>query len=147
MFDLKRPCKTCPFRKGQGERFQLQRSRLDEIATGPAFQCHGTIDYSTFEEEGTWSSKKSGPQQCAGLMAVLHREGKPNQIMQVASRLIGFDPATLDPRQEAYDSLAQAISAHVGQRTTGVDHVIDFIQVSDRIISKDDQIKGDVNGS
>jgi hypothetical protein len=107
MFDLVRPCPTCPFRKGQGELFQLKEMRLASIFTAPAFQCHGTVDYN--EDSGRPGNR---PQQCAGLMALLHREGKPNQIMQIATRLGHLDPARLDPRQEAYASFAAAHAAH-----------------------------------
>lgn len=113
MFKLKRPCKTCPFRKGQGETFRLHPDRLAEIFEAPAFQCHNTIDY---EAEDIAGRAGDNPQQCAGLMAVLHRAGRPNQIMQVASRITPFDPARLDPDGEAYDSIADVQRAHGGRR-------------------------------
>lgn len=111
MFDLKRPCVNCPFRVGVGSTFALRRDRLDDILAGPAFQCHKTVVY---HDEGNEPGER--PQQCAGLMAVLHRDGVPNQIMQVAERLIGFDPTALDPEREAYGSIAEAISAHADGR-------------------------------
>lgn len=111
MFDLKRPCVNCPFRKGQGSLFSLHPDRLQGVIDGVAFQCHKTVDYSKWEDE----EKRSGdrPQQCAGLMAVLHRSDRHNQIMQLAERLTDFDPATVDPAGEAYDSVEQAWAAHV----------------------------------
>lgn len=110
MFDLKRPCVNCPFRKGQGSLFGLTPKRLRGIVDGPAFQCHKTVDYG-----GDECSPKPGdrPQQCAGAMAVLHRSGLDNQIMQVASRLGSLDLDALDPDGEAYASLDEAIRAHV----------------------------------
>ena len=51
MFKLKRPCTNCPFRKGQGELFELGQSRLLEIFDAVAFQCHRTIDYSMDDEQ------------------------------------------------------------------------------------------------
>lgn len=110
MFDLKRPCITCPFRIGQGELFRLPADRLAEIVNAPAFQCHKTVDYSD-DEPGAGEQ----PQQCAGLMAVLHRSNLPNQIMQVGERLGGMNPDDLDPCGEAYPSLAVAIAAHTGR--------------------------------
>jgi hypothetical protein len=47
MFDMKRPCVDCPFRKGVGETFQLSMERLKEIKHGTAFPCHKTIDYDS----------------------------------------------------------------------------------------------------
>lgn len=112
MFKLTRPCSNCPFRRGKGELFQLHPERLKEIVEAPAFQCHRTVDYS-----GDIPDQGERPQQCAGLMAVLHREGRPNQIMQVAERLGGFDPAKLDPDNECYASIAEAMTAHARDRT------------------------------
>jgi len=110
MFDLKRPCNNCPFRKGEGERFLLPRLRLREIRRGDAFQCHKTVDYDHFDVP----EKRAGnrPQQCAGLMAVLMREGEPNTIMQIAERMAGVDFSDLDPQREAYDSWADVLKAH-----------------------------------
>jgi hypothetical protein len=113
MFDLVRPCADCPFRKGFGQRYQLQRERLREIVYGSAFQCHKTVEYAEDENGFEVSRPGSKPQQCAGLMAVLHREGKPNQIMQVGERLGGFNPARLDPDKEAYGSLSAVFTAHL----------------------------------
>ena len=105
MFDLKRPCVNCPFRRGQGGAFRLDPGRLEEIMTGSAFQCHKTVDYKAGDR----------PQQCAGLMAVLRREGEDNQIMQVAERLRAARFDDLDPRGEAYASWAEALAAHEGE--------------------------------
>lgn len=108
MFKLMRPCVNCPFRRGQGELFQLQS--LQEIVEATAFQCHKTVDY----DKGSEGRHGDHPQQCAGLMAVLHREKRPNQIMQVAERLGRFDPSKLDPDNEAYESLDEVFRAHCG---------------------------------
>ena len=110
VFDLKRPCVNCPFRRGQGSNFQLHPERLRDIVNATAFQCHKTVDYDADPEH------RSGdrPQQCAGLMAVLHRSGRHNQIMQVAERLGAFDPALVDPDRDAYGSVEEALAAHAG---------------------------------
>jgi hypothetical protein len=109
MFDLRRPCVSCPFRKGQGERFHLPPDRLREIMVAPSFQCHKTVDYDTDPDNACPGDR---PQQCAGLMALLHRIGQPNQIMQVASRLGALDLGALDPRGEAYPDRESAMRAH-----------------------------------
>lgn len=108
MFDLKRPCVNCPFRKGQGSLFGLHPERLQATIEGPAFQCHKTVDYSEHAPR-----PGDRPQQCAGLMAVLHRSGRHNQIMQIAERLTSFDPAAVDPKGEAYASVEEATRAHL----------------------------------
>ncbi len=111
MFKLKRPCGNCPFRRGQGELFRLDLERLEEIRKATAFQCHKTVNYS---DDGQPRSGEK-PQQCVGLMAVLHRQGEPNQIMQVAERLSALKPGELDTGNEAYSSWAEVIKAHVGK--------------------------------
>ena len=107
MFDLKRPCVSCPFRVSVAGTFGLRRGRLREILTGPGFQCHKTVDY---DAEGPDRQGKN-PQQCAGLMALLHRVGEPNQIMQVGERLGHFDPEQL-VLDDTFDSLQAALEAH-----------------------------------
>src|SRR5262245_3105406 len=102
MFDLKRPCVNCPFRKGQGPLFQLSAERLEEILNAPAFQCHKTFE--------------GRPQQCAGLMSLLDRESQPNQIMQVAERWGEFDPELIDHR-DVYETISDALVAHTGDQT------------------------------
>lgn len=106
MFDLKRPCVTCPFRRGQGETFGLPRARLEKIFAAPAFQCHKTVDYA----EGA-DRQGDKPQQCAGLMAVLVQDGADNQIMQVGARLGAFDPDVL-VLEDAYPGRQAVFQAH-----------------------------------
>lgn len=109
MFKLTRPCANCPFRKGMGARFRLPRLRLREIFRANAFQCHKTVDYGKFDD----AEKRQGdnPQQCAGLMSILHRDGQPNQMMQVGERLGAFNPSKLD-HTEVYKSRRSATAAH-----------------------------------
>lgn len=109
MFALKRPCNNCPFRKGAGRTFRLGRERVEGIFAAPAFQCHKTLDYSDEQP-----AAGEAPQQCAGLMAVLARAEKPNQIMQVASRLGRLEIAELDPDGAAYATMEEAMAEHDG---------------------------------
>lgn len=123
MFKLTRPCSDCPFRKGMGSQFQLHPRRLAAIVEGMAFQCHKTVDYSgktglPFDhgaEDEDRPSAGDHPQQCAGLMALLHREGQPNQIMRIGERLGHLDCSKLDPDSDTYASIAEAKRAHRGK--------------------------------
>src|SRR3546814_5505772 len=111
MFKLKRACVSCPFRKDRGALFMLHPERLKEIKEASAFQCHKTIDYDETDDEGCAGSGDR-PQQCAGLMTVLHREGKPNQIMQVAERFGALDPSALEPDDDVYASWDDVVKGH-----------------------------------
>lgn len=42
-------------------------------------------------------------------MAILHREGRPNDAMQIAERFGLWKPATLDPTAPFYESTEAAI--------------------------------------
>jgi len=109
MFDLKRPCGNCPFRKGQGEKFNLGTKRVLEIVNATAFQCHKTVDYDRWED--TLGRQGEKPQQCAGLMSLLHRAKLDNQIMQIAQRIGGVTFDDLD-HTHVYENIADALEAH-----------------------------------
>lgn len=115
MFKLTRPCNNCPFRKGQGKLFGMHRFRLREIFGAVAFQCHKTVDYDAEDEADRHGDK---PQQCAGLMSLLHRAGRSNTIMQVGERLGSFNPSRLD-HSDVYESIEACEADHTGERSHG----------------------------
>jgi hypothetical protein len=117
MFDLKRPCHNCPFRKGQGELYSLGAERCLEIFDATSFQCHQTVDYEHWDEPHGRQGKH--PQQCAGVMSILHRANLPNQIMQIAERTGFADFSKLDHSQ-VYEGIGEALDAHsFGERWEG----------------------------
>ena len=88
MFDLKRPCKTCPFRKGQGSRFQLRR--LSEIRRATSFQCHSTVDYGASDIDD--GGDASFPRRAGRSIARASRSSSTGsmsriQIMRIAERM------------------------------------------------------------
>lgn len=97
MFDLKKPCSNCPFRVTQGPLFALHPERLDGVFSDVLFQCHKTLG--------------GEPQQCAGLMSVLHKSCKSNNIMQIAERLTPWRAKNLD-YSETYNSTEEAKEGH-----------------------------------
>jgi hypothetical protein len=110
-FDLTRPCGDCPFRSDK--QFGLLPERVRGILGGgkgkswwPAcsFPCHKTIIYG----DGDAVIPETA-QQCAGVMAILHRENRPNDAMQIAERLGLWDPSKLDPDAPFYPSTRAAI--------------------------------------
>lgn len=115
-FDLTRPCGNCPFRSDRP--FHMRPDRVRQILGGardrrwwPAqsFPCHKTIIYGEDENGNEKTTIPASAQQCAGVMAILHREERPNDAMQIAERLGLWDPATLDPTAPFYQSTQAAI--------------------------------------
>lgn len=75
-FNLKRPCKDCPFVEGG---VQLSQGRFEEIVGGlleddrSQFYCHKTIDYGRMDEE-TGEMDYSGDETvCMGSLAYVRR--------------------------------------------------------------------------
>jgi len=87
----------------------LKQERLDEIFFAKAFQCHKTLPH---ESHGT--AEAENPQQCAGLMAILAKEKRPNVIMKIALATPSYtlDLDAFDPKNETYDSMEEAKEAH-----------------------------------
>lgn len=115
LFTLTRPCGDCPFRSDKP--FHLSPDRVRGILGGgrakrwwPAssFPCHKTLDYSVVDDDGQVQVPATA-QQCAGVMAILHREGRPNDAMQIAERFGLWDPSKLDLSAPFYESTRAAI--------------------------------------
>ena len=107
MFRLKKPCVNCPFKKSTGGLFGLPKERLLQIFEAPAFQCHKTVDYT---DKG--SKPGDSPCQCAGLIALQHKENQPNQITQIATRITDYSPAIIDG-SDVFDSYDECVEHHI----------------------------------
>jgi hypothetical protein len=83
-FNLKSPCRDCPFIKGSRTNITLAKGRLEGIVEGlkkdESFICHKTLQ-----------SPKTVQEHCAGAMLYLEREDRPNQVMRIAERLGMYD--------------------------------------------------------
>jgi len=114
MFDLKKPCSSCPFLKANGKRFGLHPERIRDIAEATAFQCHNTVDYSADPDEDGEREGLAGdnPQQCFGLMSILMKERRPNLIMRLALATETITPDALLKNTDTYDTLDEAITDH-----------------------------------
>lgn len=88
-FDLKKPCKDCPFLCGSSTNRTLPVSRMEEIKEGllndQSFTCHKTLDLPTNKQ-----------QHCAGAMIFLEKHQRPNQMMRIAERLRLYNHQELD---------------------------------------------------
>lgn len=96
-FDLKKPCKDCPFIKGSSTNRTLSKERLDGIVddisnNDMTFTCHKTLNLPEREQ-----------QHCAGALIYLEREDNPNQMMRIAERLGLYDRRELNMTADIID--------------------------------------------
>jgi hypothetical protein len=97
MFEVKRPCKDCPFVKGSSTNRSLPPERLESIAHevthGGHFFCHKTIDYSEERDNGENFKPKEKEHLCAGSILYMQREGKDTDFLQIMERMGNYDPS------------------------------------------------------
>jgi len=119
MYNLKSPCKDCPFRTDK-EGF-LTRGRAEEIVKGITlyqghFWCHKYTDHEQVddEEDGEDSIYRPGDkdQMCAGSMIMLEHMEKPNQMMRIAERLGMYDRTELDMDAPVFKESDEFIDHH-----------------------------------
>jgi hypothetical protein len=98
MFDVKRPCKDCPFVKGSSTNQTLRPGRLEEIAHDIThdghFFCHKTIDYNDDQREHEEKfSPKEGEHLCAGSILYMQREGKSTRFLEIMQLMGEYNPS------------------------------------------------------
>ena len=96
MFDLKRPCKDCPFRADVKP--YIRKARAVEIGKAllndKTFTCHKHLPRDGKKE-----------QHCAGALIFLEAQNKPNQLMRVAERLGTYDRRKLDMNAPVFKNI------------------------------------------
>jgi hypothetical protein len=90
-FDLKKPCRNCPFLvsppfAGLGAR--RRREIAAGLIAGRSFSCHKTTKHCEDTGEPLHSAKE---QMCAGAMLMLEAIDRPTQLMRIFERLKGYD--------------------------------------------------------
>lgn len=82
MFNLKKPCKDCPFHKESFMRSTLSEGRMEEIV-------HGLIvEEGTFHCHKTTHGKAKTEQHCAGAILMIENHStKATQPLRMAERL------------------------------------------------------------
>lgn len=117
-FDLKRPCKDCPFRKDVVG--YLKKGRAQEILDAilredQTFTCHKTITGERIEDEsGEPIAYAPGvkDQHCAGALIMEKRYGWPNRMPRIAISFGLFDPDALRDEEVVFES-ESAMVAHM----------------------------------
>ena len=105
---LTKPCAQCPFRtdiKPFLNRERAQELAIHLIKEQRSFTCHKTINYDGCRD-------RSKEEQCAGAMIMLMKMGKPNQLMQVMSRLGAVNLNKLDLSEPVFDTADDFIKAN-----------------------------------
>lgn len=104
-FDLKRPCKDCPFRSDRpgyltrGRASEIVRHLMpDQPGRGGSFTCHKTT--VPLDDDDDTGEMTDGPnaQHCAGALIMLEKVDRLgfNQSLRLAMRLGMFNPDGLD---------------------------------------------------
>lgn len=107
-FELKRPCKDCPFRNDKlHQKGWLGKERALEIynglINGDCFPCHKTHNYDD-ESEGSQFVHQEGHQFCAGALIMLENEKTAcqSQALRVAVGLRLCNPSNLDKNSPVF---------------------------------------------
>lgn len=105
-YQLRKPCKSCPFRISTG--FKFPEDRAEEIiSSNGGFACHDT---TTVKGRGV-DHKEA--QACAGRLILLEREKQPDQMMRISERLGFYDRTKLDMENE---DVFEDIESFMGMR-------------------------------
>lgn len=120
MFDLKKPCDNCPFRKEGGIRLEPRRAR--EIAQGQidnpgfTFPCHKTVNYDDRDEDDdthyVWQKQN---QYCAGALNFALNVGRSNQMIRIAA-ITGWKWKEMKEQELCFDSVASMVAAQTPPR-------------------------------
>jgi hypothetical protein len=98
-YDLKKPCATCPFRRGTP--MILMPGRVEEIAGnmlnpgGGEFPCHKTIEYIDDDDDGSAHREKPHSKHCAGALIFAEKNETSTQLMRICERIGMYDATAL----------------------------------------------------
>ena len=96
-FNLRRPCKHCPFRTDVPGFLSFERALeiIDMLVRQDGtFACHETTVESEHDDGEMVVTEKS--EHCAGATIMLEHMERPNQMMRIAERLGWYDRRKLD---------------------------------------------------
>jgi hypothetical protein len=118
-FDLKTPCKNCPFRNDATRIRFACRERANEIeeqAYRRGFPCHKSAEYVEGDDYGDSGGYYAGEQSqhCAGYLIMQAKEaaGTPWPGIQNSDVLLNKIEAQLDFNAPAFDSVEEFLNAN-----------------------------------
>lgn len=116
-FELKRPCKDCPFRNDKPhQKGWLGKERATAIyeglLDGGCFPCHKTHDYAD-DDTGKFQHQE-GHQFCAGALIMLENENMTfqSQALRMAVRLRLYRPDNLDKNSPVFKNGDEFVDYH-----------------------------------
>lgn len=116
MFNLKQPCRDCPFRVDIPGYLRGSRARgiIDDLLNNDmqGFPCHKTIETVDGEDGFCETIATDESQQCAGGLLLLLKLGRPNVATRLAVALGELDLNTLDGEEMVADSREAFIIHH-----------------------------------
>lgn len=119
-FNLKSPCKDCPFRTDIN--FHLDTERVVEITNalvcGQSFACHKT----TIHDDDGESVRHDGEMHCAGAMIMLEKMGLPNQIMRIGERIGMYDAQAISMDAPVFPTAQAMVNEFKRRNTTRCRH-------------------------
>lgn len=97
MFERVKPCKTCPFLTGGEGLRHLGTDRAAEIVHSvrdrqETFTCHDDLP-----------KPESKRQHCVGVMLMLEKINRPNQMMRICERMGMYDRTKLVGADSVFD--------------------------------------------
>jgi hypothetical protein len=113
VFGLRRPCPGCPFRADRTPFLRAERAEefADALEQGDIFWCHKTV--SNGETDcGEPDVDVADAMFCAGALATLEREERPNNAMRIGERLGLYRPELMDRGAPVHESLSAWVAAH-----------------------------------
>lgn len=112
-FDLKRPCKDCPFRRDVPG--YLRPGRMEEILASldrGTFPCHKTTGADGRPEFAEHSV-------CAGSLVFLQKSGTDSFIVRLAQGLKLYDPSGMDLESPVFDNAGDLCRHHSDSHPPG----------------------------
>lgn len=112
-FDLRKPCKGCPFVDDEHAVRHLGEERAEGIVDSitrmqQSFTCHKTTEYCEEKGEHVTNGKE---QHCAGALILLEKHNQPNQMMRISERFGGYDRTKLEMDSGVYDTYEDFIES------------------------------------
>lgn len=110
MFDRIKPCKTCPFLTGGEGLRHLGKKRAEGIVRSvrdrqETFTCHDDLGKAESER-----------QHCVGIMLMLEKINKPNQMMRICERMGMYDRTKLVGADTVFDDFGDWVDAQDDER-------------------------------